>query len=257
MKRSTVKGLIDWKILINYKVELSVLQQYLPKPFFPRSIRGFGLVGIAVTKQKGVRSIGRPAPLGLNAMLVEHQAAVTWEDGGRLRHGLYIPRRDTSSLLQLMMGDRLSGGLHHLARIRARIRQDRYVVSMRGMNQEGVRAKLMAKLTDRFPMGSVMKELETAVSFFESGKVAYSPLYKHSIFEGVEWNAQDFSIQPLRVERLEGNYWEEIAGFPKKSIFFDHAILIQGAPYQWNHMPELIAPRSHKIFSNDGILIAD
>ncbi|MEM7367373.1 MAG: hypothetical protein AAF587_02160 [Bacteroidota bacterium] len=254
MKRSIVEGLIEWKILINYKVELGVLQRFLPQPFFPRSIRGFGLVGIAVTKQKGLRSVGVPLSVGFSSMIVEHQIAASWENAGKLCHGLYIPRRDTSSLLQMMVGDRLSGGMHHLSRIRARIRYDRYTLGMRSIDQQGVKVQLMAKLTDRFPMGSVMKELETAVDFFESGKIAYSPLYKKSVFEGIAWQAKDYSIQPLRVERLNGNYWEELAGFPAKSVFFDHALLIQGAPHQWNHIPELIAPRPYELSNNKVLL---
>lgn len=252
MKRLTVEGSIDWKIFINFKVELSVLRNYLPSPFIPQSVRGYGMSSIVLTKHKHLRSAGLSSTLGMRPMTAHHQIAVSWSEYGQKMEGQYQVRQDTSSLLQLMMGETLSGGVHHLARIRSKISGNKYAVSLRSIDQQGVSVQVLAKHAERFPMGSLMRNLDTAAAFLEKNRISYAPRYKTMIFEGTESSFSKYSLQPLRVERLHANYWESQAQFPAGSVFFDHALLMKGVTQSFSPRADIIA--SHPISISDQLL---
>src|SRR3954469_19593367 len=52
----------------------------------------------------------------LNSENAAHRVAVLWEDeNNQLREGVFIPRRDTNSLVNYLGGGRIFPGEHHLA----------------------------------------------------------------------------------------------------------------------------------------------
>lgn len=90
-------GTIDRRLLINYRVDPDVLARLLPEPFEPQMVRGAGLAGICLIRLSDLRPTGAPAALGVTTENAAHRIAVEWDDGEGRRHGVYIPRRDTSS----------------------------------------------------------------------------------------------------------------------------------------------------------------
>jgi hypothetical protein len=46
MRLPVVRGVIDRRILVNYRVDPDVVARTLPPPFRPKLHRGYGLVGI-------------------------------------------------------------------------------------------------------------------------------------------------------------------------------------------------------------------
>ena len=62
MKIPVVRGVIDRRILVNYRIEPGILAPLLPAPFRPKVIRGVGMVGICLIRLKGVRPSFLPSP---------------------------------------------------------------------------------------------------------------------------------------------------------------------------------------------------
>jgi Uncharacterized conserved protein (COG2071) len=102
-------------LLVNYRVDPDTLQRLLPGPFRPKLIRGMGLAGICLIRLKQMRPQGLPAALGFSSENAAHRIAVEWEEHGHSREGVYIPRRDTSSQFNTLIGGRLFPGVHHHA----------------------------------------------------------------------------------------------------------------------------------------------
>lgn len=50
-----IRGVIDRRILVNYRVDPGVLAPLLPAPFRPKVIHGVGMVGICLIGLKKIR----------------------------------------------------------------------------------------------------------------------------------------------------------------------------------------------------------
>src|SRR5215469_12471268 len=110
----TLQGTIDRRLLVNYHVDPGVLQRLLPAPFRPKLIHGVGIAGICLIRLKQLHPRALPVRFGLSSENAAHRIAVEWEDQGARREGVYIPRRDTSSRFNTLIGGRLFPGVHHL-----------------------------------------------------------------------------------------------------------------------------------------------
>jgi uncharacterized protein YqjF (DUF2071 family) len=115
MRIPVIQGLIDRRILANYRVDPDVVARVLPKPFRPQLVRGFAIAGICLIRLKNVRPKFLPLPWGIHSENAAHRIAVEWDVNGKTQTGVYIPRRDSSSLLNSLAGGTLFPGEHHYA----------------------------------------------------------------------------------------------------------------------------------------------
>lgn len=88
----TVRGLIDRRILVNYRVDPAVMARRLPEPFRPKLFRRHAIGGICLIRLKRIRPAGWPAAIGIGSENAAHRIAVEWDEGGAVREGVYIPR---------------------------------------------------------------------------------------------------------------------------------------------------------------------
>src|SRR5438034_11137943 len=106
MRIPVIKGTIKRRLLVNFRADPAAVQRIRPKPFRPKLHRGFSLVGICLIRLEQIRPAALPGVLGLSSENAAHRITVEWTDAaGTQREGVFIPRRDTSSLL-----NRLAGG---------------------------------------------------------------------------------------------------------------------------------------------------
>ena len=61
MRLPIIRGLIDRRILLNYRIEPSILAAILPPPFRPQLVAGQGLAGICLIRLCEVRPEGAQA----------------------------------------------------------------------------------------------------------------------------------------------------------------------------------------------------
>ncbi|MCB0837022.1 MAG: DUF2071 domain-containing protein [Bacteroidetes bacterium] len=243
MRIPALKGIIDRRILINYRVELGVLKEYLPAPFKPLSVNGYGIAGICLIRLKQLGIKGFPAFPGMSFENAAHRIAVEWEENGVTKTGVFIPKRSTSSRLTALTGGKFFPGKHVLADFTTREKDGYHEVQL--IDQENTYLTILSQETTRFPLGSVFQNLTTASEFFQKGSVGYSPRYKNMVFEGLELKTFNWRVQPLRVNEVRSSFFENEAIFPKGSIFFDHALLMKNIRHEWHALPEIIT--SHPI----------
>ena len=233
-----VRGVIDRRILINYRVDPAVLAPLLPAPFRPRVVHGVGMAGICLIRLKRTRPVPLPAWVGVSSENAAHRAAVEWDDGGEVREGVYIRRRETSSWLNTLAGDRLFPGMHHHARFAVEETADRYSVALR--SDDGATSMLVrGRRTGRLPASSVFRSLREASRFFEAGSLGYSATTDPSRFQGLELRCLDWNIESLEVQEVHSSFFEDESVFPKGSIEFDSALLMRVVPHEWHARPDL------------------
>src|SRR4051794_39286347 len=117
MRIPIVRGMIDRRILVNFRIDADVLGRILPAPFRPQCVAdGVGMGGICLIRLKEIRPRWLPSWLGLASENAAHRIAVEWDERGAVRSGVYIVRRDSSSLFNRLAGGRLFPGVHQHSR---------------------------------------------------------------------------------------------------------------------------------------------
>jgi hypothetical protein len=164
MKVPRIQGIIDRRILANYRVDPAAIAPLLPPPFRPQRFAGHAIAGICLIRLRQIRPRGVPAFFGLSSENAAHRIAVEWDDGGETRRGVYIPRRDSSSRLNALAGGRLFPGVHHHASFTVRETRDHLDVSVRS-DDGGSRVSIDAAVATRLPSGSVFPDLGAASAF--------------------------------------------------------------------------------------------
>ena len=87
MLLDTIHGIIDRRVLLNYRIDPEVLRRVLPPPFKPKLYAGHGVGGVCMIRFKQLRPRLVPGWLGLRSENAAHRIAVQWEQDGE-QHSL-------------------------------------------------------------------------------------------------------------------------------------------------------------------------
>jgi hypothetical protein len=234
-----IRGTIDRRILVNYRVDPGVLARTLPPPFRPKLHNGHGLVGICLIRLRRLRARLLPSWLGIRSENAAHRTAVLWDDDtGQVRSGVYVRRRDTSSRLNALAGGRVFPGIHSHARFGVREAGDHFEVAL--CSDDGVtRVSVAGDVAPEFPTGSVFGSLDEASAFFQGGSLGYSATPDPRRFQGLELRCHRWQVEPLAVSAVQSSYFDDQAVFPAGSIAFDCALLMRGIEHGWHGQPDL------------------
>jgi hypothetical protein len=241
MKLPSIRGIIDRRILANWRVDPAVLARNLPAPFRPQVVNGFGIGGVCLIRLKQIRPAFLPSLLGMSSENAAHRIAVEWEHAGALHRGVYIPRRDTDSRLTTVLGGRVFPGVHHHARFEVRETSDMLQVSLDSDDGQ-THVRVCGQVAADVPAGSIFGSLAAASAFFESGSLGYSATSMPGRFDGLELLCRRWSVQALDVERIESSFFGDLARFPGGSAQFDCALLMRGIDHEWVGRGTLCCP---------------
>jgi len=239
----TIEGLIDRRILINYRVEKEVLERFLPEPFKPKLVEGYGVAGICLIRLKQIRPKGLPGFLGISSENGAHRIAVEWEDNGT-KEGVYVYRRDTSARLNTLVGGRLFPGVHHYSKFTSVEENGNYQVNF--ANKDGTYISIEGTETDIFPSTSLFRNVQEASTFFEKGSLGYSPQRNNRRYDGLELRTLTWNVKPLGVSEVRSSFFEDESIFPKGSIQFDNALLMKDIKHQWHSAKDICVENFEK-----------
>src|ERR1019366_952586 len=233
MQIPVIRGIIDRRILVNYRVDPDVLARMVPAPFPPKLVNGAGMAGACLVRLKGIRPRFVPSFLGISSENAAHRIAVEWDQGGETKEGVFIPRRDTSSRLNTMLGGRLFPGVHHHAAFQVDEKDDHFRVEL---NSDDRHTHLIVEghVAQELPRSSVFGSLQEASEFFERGSLGYSVTTRPDQFDGLELRSFNWRVQPLAVDKVESSFFEDQTVFPPGSVEFDCALLMRGIDHEWH-----------------------
>ena len=129
MRLPKIQGIIERRILANYRVDPACLRPLLPAPCVSARA-AVSASPASASSASSIRPHGLPAALGVSSENAAHRIAIEWDDAGQTRRGVYIPRRDTSSRFNVLAGGRLFAGLHHHARFTVDESADHFHVAL-------------------------------------------------------------------------------------------------------------------------------
>ena len=178
--------------------------------------------------------------LGISSENAAHRIAVEWDEGGERREGVYIPRRDTSSRLNALVGGRLFPGVHRHARFEVREHGDHYRVAVHSddgrthLAVEGVAAS-------ELPASSVFRSVAEASEFFRRGSLGYSATATPGLFDGLELRTFDWRGPAagdhgggVQLLRGPGNVPGRLGGVGLR-------LLMRGVEHEWHGRAPLLA----------------
>jgi hypothetical protein len=239
MRIPVVQGIIKRRLLVDFRAEPEVVQRVLPHPFRPKLHGDFSLVGICLIRLEQIRPAGLPSALGLSSENAAHRVAVEWTDeAGIEREGVFIPRRDTGSLLNRVAGGRLFPGEHHPARFSVSDIGGRIELSMQSLDDK-VEVKVVGEDSDALPASSCFKSLAEASAFFEGGSLGYSVTRHGNRLDGLLLRTLDWRLRALSISEVQSTFFADRQRFPSGSIEFDHALIMRDLRHQWHKAADL------------------
>ena len=239
MKIPILQGVIKRRILVNYSVEPEIIKQILPDGFRPKLHNGKAVAGICLIGLENIRPKSVPEIFGFSSENAAHRIAVTWENkDGQIEEGVYIPRRDTNSTINTLVGGNLFPGEHHKACFH--IDESGNVIDFAMTSKdEKVKVKLKGKISETFPETSIFHSLEEASLFFEKGSLGYSAKEGSDDLDGIILQIENWEIKPLDLDFVESSFYDDENLFPKGSIRLDNALLMQNVKHEWHSAPGL------------------
>lgn len=232
MRFLRVHGVIRRRLLVNFRIDPEVAQRQLPEPFRPKLHDGHAVGGICLIRLEHIRPRRFPRLLGLSSENAAHRFAVTWSDAAGEHEGVYIPRRDSSSLLNHLAGGRIFPGEHHRARFDVADDGERVVLRMRSGDGE-VSVDVDATAAPELPGGSIFGSTEEASAYFEPGSLGYSPAAGGRTLDGIVLRTYGWQVAPLRVEHVASSYFADTGRFPPGSVTFDCALIMRNLAHEW------------------------
>lgn len=233
-----VTGTIRRRVLVNYCADAAVVQKMLPPIFRPKIHHDQAIVGICLIRLEQIRPQKLPLSFGVSSENAAHRVAVLWDENGIEREGVYIARRDTSSRFNVLAGGRLFPGQHHQAAFDAHLQGDQFKLSM--ASQDGFSSvEVRGAVSEKWTKNSIFASLQESSAFFEKGSLGYSVRQNSPQLDGLTLQTQGWSVQALQVDELQSSFFADETRFPRGSITFDHALIMQNIAHEWHAAPTL------------------
>ena len=232
MRLPKVHGVIGRRLLVNFRVDPDVIQRQLPAPFRPKLHDGHAVAGICLIRLEDIRPKRVPRILGLSSENAAHRIAVIWDDDTGPHEGVYIPRRDTGSLMNHLAGGRLFPGEHQRATFQVEDTDDRISLEMRSADGR-IRVDVAGRTATALPARSIFGTVAAASAFFEPGSVGYSATASGQRLDGVVLTTHTWSVAPLAMDRVFSSYFADESKFPAGTIAFDCALIMRNIAHEW------------------------
>ena len=238
MRVPNVHGTIRRRILVNFRVDEKVMQRQLPSPFRPKLHRGKAIAGICLIRLEDIRPKRFPRLAGLSSENAAHRVAVVWDEEGSAREGVYIPRRDTGSLINHLAGGRVFSGEHHRAKFHIHEDGDRIDFQMKSADGE-VEVRLAGKVASELPDSSSFASVAEASRFFEAGSLGYSATAEGKRLDGLVLKTLTWNVEPLALDHVYSSFFADRTKFPEGSVTFDCALIMRNIAHEWHTASEL------------------
>ena len=238
MLLDTIHGIIDRRVLLNYRIDPAVLQRVLPPPFQPKLYGDYGIGGVCLIRFKQLRPRFLPAWLGLGSENAAHRIAVQWQQDGEPREGVFIPRRDTNSWFNRTLGGRVFPGVFQGSRFESY--ETEAAISLRIVRVDGgTEISFAGRFAEQLSPASIFPSLTAAAGFFSLGATGYSATREAGQYHGMELHSLNWTVSPLVIEEARSCFFDDEQRFPPGSAQLDCALLMRGIEHEWHSRPDL------------------
>ncbi len=226
-----ITGIIDRRVLLNYRAPVDVVAALLPKHFKPRVVNDYALIGVCMIRFRHLRPAFLPRLCGgLSSENAAHRISVEWDAAEGRQTGVFVTRRDTNSRLVALSGGRIFPGVHSRVSFDVDEGGERVDISMH--DQSGDLVTLRSRKTDAFD-SAVFDSHAAASTYFSEDKIGYSPNRRGTQMEGLKLHCHQWETSSLAVEEATVRAFTALS----QEVVLDHALLMHHIPHDWSSVP--------------------
>lgn len=223
---------------MNYRVDPNTVKGIIPSRFRPKLHSGQAIAGICLIRLEEVRPKGFPFFLGVSSENCAHRIAVEWEDGaGTTKVGVFIPRRDTDSLVNSLAGGRIFPGVHHHSKFAVSDQDGKISIRVEATDLKNPLVDVLFEESEQFSSRSVFGSLKESSRFFEEGCIGYSSRRDSCGLDGLLLKVPEWKVSALSAIHVRSAYYDDHSIFPPGTITFDHALLMRDILHEWHPEP--------------------
>ena len=166
MRIPTIRGLIDRRVLVNFRVESNALAKILPAPFRPQLVDGFGIAGICLIRLTQIRPKFFPAIVSGSRRRMRPIALPS--SGMRpmaFAQASIFPGEILPLCSMRLWVVRLFPGIHHRARFDVRETEDEYHIAMHSLDGSA-HVRVDGHTTTQLPDDSIFSTVRRCLRFF-------------------------------------------------------------------------------------------
>ncbi|MFC0566884.1 DUF2071 domain-containing protein [Plantactinospora siamensis] len=224
--------MVERRLLLNYRVDPGTVAPMLPAPLRPQVVNGWAVGGVCLLRLGRIRPRGVPERLGLRSENAAHRFAVEWDTPAGTRCGVYIPRRDTASTVNVLAGGRVFPGEHHRARFEVRESRAELRVGFTSVDRTG-QVQVYGRLSDRLTGSGLFADLAEASAFFQRGADGYSATRGGDRLDGMRLRTDHWSVEPLEIIAARSSLFDDERLFPTGTALLDSALVMRDVPVTW------------------------
>lgn len=193
------------------------------------------VAGICLIRLERIRPKMLPQIIGISSENAAHRIAVLWDEAGATREGVYIPRRDTGSPLNHLLGGRVFPGEYNLATFS--VKESGPQIDLRTKSKDGtIAVEVIGSVGESLPESSIFVSVSEASAFFEAGSLGYWARSDSEQLDGIELEAKEWRVEPLNIEKVYSSYFADETRFPKGSAEFDHTLIMRNIAHEWHQI---------------------
>jgi hypothetical protein len=234
-------GVAARRLLVNYRTDPEATARLVPAPLRPQIANGWAVAGICLIRLVRLRPRHVPRVLGLRSENAAHRIAVERDTPGGIATGVYIPRRDSGALVNVVIGGRLFPGRHHRARFDTGETSRDLRVGFASADGT-VSARVQVGTTGQWTGSRLFADLDEASAFFRQGAVGYSATDDGRCLDGLELRSSTWRVEPVEIRAAESTFFDDPTRFPAGSATLDCALLMRNVPVTWNPLAPMSTP---------------
>ena len=220
MRIIPVRGVIERRLLVIYRLDPDVAKGLLPAPFRTRLTSGYAVAGIALAHLGRLRPAGLPPVTGLSRESATHGIAVEWESPRSLHTGVFVVHRDSAGTVP---------GRHFrrapMFTVEERTDGLRVAYSSR---DRAVQVDVDVSLATALEGSALFRDVRAAARFLEldganrAAGAAWTPQPR-----GIKLSAGDGCISAARVRTAASSIFANTSVFPPGSVHLDSALVLR------------------------------
>lgn len=215
---------IERRLLVTYRADPEVVAKLLPDPYRPQLVNGSALAGMCLLRLGHLVLRGKPQWGGNHPEDAAHRIAIEWDEPAGPQTGVYIVRRDSNSLSNVVAAGCIYPGRHNRSRFVVNESPEEIRIYCRALDGS-VEFDVHVRLTQTLEGSKVFRDLADAAAFFEQGATGGPD-------EDVAW-----TMQPASVLAATSSYFDNAERFPRGSIEVDSALVMR--PIEGKTLPAL------------------
>jgi hypothetical protein len=188
-----------------------------------------------------MRPRGLPSWVGLRSENAAHRVAVEWDSPTGVQAGVYIPRRDSNSLVNVAVGGRLFPGEHHRASFEVAESPSEIRVAF-AARDGSADVSVVVRVEEELAGSTLFGDVTSASAFFERGTTGFSATHDPDRFDGLALHTTAWRVDPGKVLQAHSSFFSDASAFPEGSVQLDCALVMRRIPVTWEALAPLRAP---------------